>query len=290
MSKQALIFEVSDRSFEKYVIANSKKVPVFVAFINVWSEPCVIIDAMFSAFAKEFAEDFIFAKVDVEENEQLQTQYNIKNVPTLLIIVDGKVVATEEGQLTDEEARVLLKEYGMVNEIEENRMLARQHHMQGETSQAIMLLTQAMQKNPANTAIAMDMVQIFIDVGEIEQATGLFKQLPEKIQSSENGASLSSQIWLIEQAEKTVGLQALNQTLLNNPDDFNARFDCAICEIAIHNTQQGLEHLFHILQHDSEYKAGAVREMIVTIINSIAPSNPEVAQQYRAKLADMLAQ
>ena len=34
MTKQAIIFEVSDRSFEKYVIGNSNKTPVFVTFLN----------------------------------------------------------------------------------------------------------------------------------------------------------------------------------------------------------------------------------------------------------------
>lgn len=289
MSKQALVFEVSDRSFEKYVIANSNKVPVFVTFINIWSEPCAITADMFSALAKEFAEDFIYAKVDVEENEQLKNQYNIKNVPTLVVIIDGKAVVKEEGQLSEDEVRALLKGYGMVNEIEETRLQARQHHMQGDTTQAITLLTQAIQKDPANTMIAMDMVQIFIDIDEIEQATGLFQRLPEAVKNSETGLRLSSQLWVLEQASKTAGLAALNQTLQNKPDDFAARFDCAICEMAIHNTQQGLEHLFYILQRDVDYKDGAVREMIVTIINGIASNNPELAQQYRAKLADMLS-
>ena len=56
MSKQAFIFEVSDSSFEKYVIGNSDKVPVFVAFISVWSEPCILLTDMFADLAKEFAE------------------------------------------------------------------------------------------------------------------------------------------------------------------------------------------------------------------------------------------
>ena len=103
MSKQALIFEVSDSSFDKYVIGNSNKAPVFVTFISVWSEHCIQMADMFASLATEFAEEFIFAKVDIEENSQLKEQYNIKNVPTLKIIVDGKVVVSEEGKLTEEE-------------------------------------------------------------------------------------------------------------------------------------------------------------------------------------------
>ena len=289
MSKQAIIFEVSDRSFDKYVIGNSDKAPVFVLFMNVWSEPCNQSADMFSVLAVEFAEQFVFAKVDIDENKELVEQYKIENVPTLKVFIDGKEAVSEEGRLSEDEARALLKSFDIVNESDEMRIQARQHHIQGETPQAIMLLSQAMQKDPSNTKIAMDMVQIFIDIGEIEQANGLFNQLPDAVKNSETGLSLTGQLWIIDEASKTAGLQSLKESILANPDDFDARFDCAICEIAQHNTQQALDHLFYIQQNNADYKDGAAREMIITIINTIAPGDPASAQQYRAQLAGMLA-
>ncbi len=146
-------------------------------------------------------------------------------------------------------------------------MQARQLHIQGKTHDAIMLLTLAIQQDPSNTNIAMDMVQIFIDMGEIEQASSLFNRLPESVKASDTGLSLSGQLWIIEEAGKTAGLQALKETLMKNPDDYDARFDCAICEIAQHNPRQALDHLFYIQQNKADYKDGAAREMIITIIN-----------------------
>ncbi len=288
MRKKALIFEVSDRSFDEYVIGNSNKVPVFVAFISVWSEHCIQMSDMLAALATEFAEEFIFAKVDIEENDQLKERYNINNIPTLKIFVDGHSVTSEEGKLAEEEARALLKTFEIINKIEETRMQARQHHMLGETAQAITLLTQAAQQEPSNTKIAMDMVQILIDVGEIERANGLFNQLPDTNKNGETGLGLTGQLWVINEAGKTAGLQALKEALLTNPHDYNARFDSAICEIAQHHTQQALDHLFYIQQNNAEFKDGAAKEMIVSIINTIAPNNPEMAQQYRSQLAGML--
>ena len=125
MSKAAIIFEVSDRSFDKYIIGNSDKAPVFVLFMNVWAEPCIQTADMLSALAKEFAEQFVFAKVDVDENEALVERFNIKNVPTLKVFVDGKATISEEGQILEDEARALLKNFGIVNETEEKRLQAR---------------------------------------------------------------------------------------------------------------------------------------------------------------------
>jgi len=289
MNKEAIIFEVSERSFDKYIISNSDKAPVFVLFMNVWAEPCIKTADMLSALAKEFAGQFVFAKVDVDENKALVERFEIENVPTLKVFVDGKVSLTEEGQISEDETRALLKSFGIINEIEEKRLQARQLHMQGETQDAIMLLTLAIQQDPSNTNVAMDMVQIFIDLGEVEQAQSLFNRLPDNIKAGEVGLSLSGQLWIIEQAGKTAGLDSLKAALLTNPDDFAARFDCAICEISQHNTQQALEHLFYIQQHQPEFKDGAAKEMIVTIINTITPNDPEAAQEYRSRLAGLLA-
>ena len=289
MSKQAIIFEVSDRSFEKYVIGNSSTVPVFVAFIAIWSEPCIRMSDMLGDLASEFPEQFVVAKVDIDENEQLKEQYKVENIPTLKVFVDGKEVASEEGAISEEEARSLLKGFGIVNEVEELRMQARSFHMQGDTSQAIALLTQAMQQDSSNTRVAMDMVQIFIDLGETERAVGLFNQFPDSVKNSTTGQSLSGQLWIVELAGKTSGLESLKETILIDPDNFDARFDCALCEIARHNYQLALDHLLYIQQNNADYKDGAAREMIVTIINTIAPNNPDVAQQYRAQLGALLA-
>lgn len=289
MSKEAFIFEVSDRSFEKYVIGNSARALVFVVFMSIWSEPCILMSDMIAGLATEFAEEFVFAKVDIEENSELKEKYNIENVPTLKIFVDGKDVVTEEGKLNEAEARALLKSFDIVNKSEEQRLQARELHMQGETRDAIMLLTLAIQQDPSNTKVAMDMVQIFIDMGELEQASSLFNRMPEKDKGGETGLSLSGQLWIIEEAGKTAGLQPLKEAILKNPDDYDARFDCAICEIAQHNTQQALDQLFYIQQNNADYKDGAAKEMIITIINTIAPNNPEQAQQYRSQLAGMLA-
>ena len=83
----------------------------------IWSEPCAMMDDLFSGLAKEFAGDFIFAKIDTDEQEALRDQYAIKNLPTLMVFKDGEPIRTEEGQLQEVEARALLKDYGVFSPV-----------------------------------------------------------------------------------------------------------------------------------------------------------------------------
>lgn len=290
MTKEALIFEVSDSSYGKYVLLNSHKVPVIVAFEGIWSEHCMIVADIFSSLAKEFAESFIFAKVDIDENPELKEKYNIENVPTLAVFVDGEPVRFEVGVLQENEARALLRDFGIFHESDDMRQQARELHLQGETTQAITLLAQAMKKDPSNTRIALDMVQIFIDMGEHQEAKALLDRLPQEDRESGTGKSLAGQLWVIEQAEKTEGAEKLAERIANDADDLDARFDLAICDMSRHDYEHAMEQLFYIQEHAPEYKEGAAREMIVTVINMLTPANPEFAQQYRRKLSSMLSQ
>ena len=110
MTKEAFIFDVSDSSYGKYVLLNSHKVPVVVCFEAVWSEHCMVVAEIFTSLAREFAESFVFARVDVDQNPELKEKYNIENVPTLAVFVDGEAVRFEVGVPGEKEARALLRE------------------------------------------------------------------------------------------------------------------------------------------------------------------------------------
>ena len=290
MTKEALIFDVSDSSYGKYVLLNSHKVPVVVSFESVWSEHCMVVAEIFTSLAREFAESFVFARVDVDKNPELKKKYDIEKVPTLVVFIDGEPVRFEVGVLEEKEARGLLRDYGIYNESDDMRQRARELHVQGETPQAITLLAQAMKKDPTNIRIALDMVQIFIDMGEYNEAESLLDRLPGTDRESETGKNLAGQLWIIEQAGKTEGAEKLAERIANDADDLDARFDMALCDMSRHDYEHAMEQLFYIQEHEPEYKEGAAREMIVTIINMLAPGNPEFAQQYRRKLSGLLSQ
>ncbi len=283
--KDVFIFEVSQSSFESSVIQNSHKIPVFAEFMGVWSEHCIKMENTLADLATEFAGEFIFAKVDIDEQQELKTEYEIENVPTLKIFVNGEVVQTEEGLLEEVELRALLKQHGIYSQIDEMRLEAREKHMAGNTVEAVQLLTKAIQQDPSSTKVAMDMVQIFIDMGETDQAKSLFSQLPEATKNTDMGKSLTGQLAFFDLAEKTEGKEALQQELLANPDNCDAHFDLAVCLIAERDYSEGVDHLIEILKINKEYKDNAAKELIINVSNMLAANNPELSDSIRSRLS-----
>lgn len=169
--------------------------------------------------------------------------------------------------------------------VDEMRQYAREKHMAGDPLSAIQLLTQAMQKDPSNIQTAMDMVQIFIDLNELDQAKSLFNQLPDSSKQEDMGKSLLGQLTFLDLAANTTGKSQLQQQLLLHPNDCDIHFDLAICLIAEKAYESAVNHLFEIMNIDANYKDNAAREMIINVSNMLAPNHPKLASQFQNKLA-----
>lgn len=289
MSKDVYIFESTEANFKQVVIQNSEKLPVVVLFMGVWSEPCFVISEIFSKLAKEFAGQFIFAKIDIDEQPALRDQFKIENVPTTIVIQNGNATMTTEGLITEDEARVLLKGVNVFDIVDAMREQARSKHMNGDTEGAILLLSKAIQDQPGNIKVALDMVQIFIDIKQIEQANDLFNKLPEAAKESDMGKSLTGQLTFINLAAEKQGIEALTKTLSEDESDMQARFDLAICLTAKYEYEKAINHLLLIHKQDEAFQDGAAKELTITLIGMLKATHPEIASKAQTQLSNMLS-
>jgi len=66
--------------------------PGLVDFWAPWCGPCKMVAPEVEAVAQEYADKAIVVKVNVDEQQQLASQYNVMSIPTLLLFKDGKEV------------------------------------------------------------------------------------------------------------------------------------------------------------------------------------------------------
>ena len=74
--------------------------PVLVDFTASWCGPCKTMNPIINDLAKEIGDDARILKVDIDKNPSTASKYQVRSVPTFLIIKKGVVVWRQSGVLT----------------------------------------------------------------------------------------------------------------------------------------------------------------------------------------------
>lgn len=88
---------LSDSTFEQEVL--KADMPVLVDFWAEWCGPCKMIAPAINELAGEYAGKAKIAKLDVDSNQVIASQYGIRSIPSLLIFKNGRVVDQIVGAL-----------------------------------------------------------------------------------------------------------------------------------------------------------------------------------------------
>lgn len=82
--------EITDATFDAEVLHSS--VPVLIDFWAPWCVPCRIVSPLVEELASEYGGKFKFGKVNVDENPQKASIYQVFSIPNLKIFKNGKLV------------------------------------------------------------------------------------------------------------------------------------------------------------------------------------------------------
>ncbi|TVP78717.1 MAG: thioredoxin [Puniceicoccaceae bacterium] len=89
------ITELDSSNFDSTVAGGSA--PVVVDFWAPWCGPCKAIAPILEELADELGDAVKICKVNVDNNSEIATKFEIRAIPTILIFRDGQVAETIVG-------------------------------------------------------------------------------------------------------------------------------------------------------------------------------------------------
>ena len=91
------IAQLTTDTFQQAV--TSSQTPLLVDFWAPWCGPCKAIAPVLDELAVEFDGKLAIAKVNIDENESIATEFGIRAIPTMLLFKGGRVIEQIVGLL-----------------------------------------------------------------------------------------------------------------------------------------------------------------------------------------------
>lgn len=82
-------------------IINSDK-PILLDFWGAWCKPCQVVSTFIEEIDREMSGKIDILKINVTENPRLVSQYEVLNIPALIILKKGKIMGKLVGSVSKE--------------------------------------------------------------------------------------------------------------------------------------------------------------------------------------------
>ena len=104
----ANVIELTDENFAEQV--ETAQGFTVVDFWAPWCGPCRVVAPVMEALAREYDGEVRFAKLNVDDNQQVASMFGIRSIPTIAFFRDGEPVGGVVGAYPKEALRKVIDE------------------------------------------------------------------------------------------------------------------------------------------------------------------------------------
>ena len=283
--------------FKKDVVEPSMTQLVVLDFWAEWCGPCKALAPVLEKVAAEYADKgVVLVKVNVDEEQFIAAQFQVRSIPTVYAMFQGQPVA----DLTNARSETQLKQ--MLDQILEQLPVkpgeagaeAQQDVSQfvemadgvlaeGDAERAAGIYAQVIDMAPTNAAAQAGLVRALVASGKVEEAKQVLDAALQDPQVAGDP--------LIEQAKIAVDLagtqvdeselQSLKQKAEANPADMDAGLAYAEAAFAANQRDAAADTLLRMVEADREWNEGAARTKLLQIFEAVGLEDPWVVATRR---------
>lgn len=266
------IVDVSMENARQLLIEESHSRPVVIDFWAEWCEPCKALMPILEKLANEYAGQFLLAKVNADELQQIVEQFGVRSLPTVMVVQNGQPVDGFQGAQSEVQVREMLDKY--LPKPWDAQLQQAAEFMQAEQwAEALPLLRQAYDAAGGDIEIAKLLVRVSLELNRCDEA----KALLESFKLADQDADYQQLVALLDlklNAAKAPEVQALEQQLQQDPDNQKLKYQLALQYSQNAHQADALELLIQILRKNIGFKDGEAKKATLDIIAALGKGDP----------------
>jgi len=285
-----VVKDVTTQTFMKDVIEESKRQPVLVDFWAPWCGPCKQLTPVLEKAVHAAKGKVKLAKMNIDEHPAVAGQLGIQSIPAVFAFSNGQPVDGFMGALPESQVVAFLERLtkGKIGGEEQDLLKAADAALVGgDTAAAAEIYAQLLQEDAANIHALAGLARCYVETGALEQAKQTLALVPEAKRNETAVAAARAALEVAEQAKSLGPFAELEEKVLANPLDHQARFDLAVALSAKGKREEAVQQLLEIVKRDRKWNDDGARKQLVQFFEAWGFADP-AAVEGRKKLSSIL--
>ncbi len=269
--------------FRKNVVEPSMTSVVILDFWAEWCGPCKALTPVLEKVAADYADKgVVLAKVNVDEEQFIASQFQVRSIPTVYAMFQGQPVADLTSARSESQLKQVLDQLlaqlpvgGAVGEakaeIAQFIAMADEILAEGDADRAAGIYGQVVEMAPENAAAHGGLVRALTQSGRIEEARAALAaaEAVESIAGDPQLAQARAGLDLLADKPEDGELAALRDKAAADPADMDARLAYAEAAFAAGERDAAANELLAMIEADREWNEGAARAKLLQIFEAV---------------------
>ncbi len=286
MTTADFVFDAALSSFEQDVILKSKEVPILVDFWASWCEPCKALGPILEKLAAEFNGGFLLAKVDVDKEQQLAGYFQVKSIPTVMLLKNGQIVDGFPGALSEGQLREFLKHHEIAAKETGTEIVEEISPEAIDPEAEVMKLRTAIIAEPEKAELKLDLMLALLKTGGFVEAEKILDALPANLATDDRAIKAKARLAFAAVLKDAPPASVLEQAIASAPDDCRARHYLGVRYLLEDKAEAGLDQFIEMLKRNKNFEEGLPRKALIDAFRIV--EDEDLVGQYRRKMASLL--